>query len=74
MNDLHTYQIQVSGQLNESEMNVRSPVAMKVEHIESNSTWLSVDTDQSGLVGLMRHLHGLGIVFLTIARKGRIAE
>jgi hypothetical protein len=30
------------------------------------ATLFTVCTDQSGLIGLMRHLHGLGFVFLSV--------
>ena len=30
-------------------------------------TQFSIRTDQSGLIGLMRHLHHLGFVFLSVA-------
>ncbi len=70
MNDLYTYRVKVSGQVDEGDLNVRSPLEMKVERVETESTWLSIDTDQSGLIGLLRHLHGLGFVFLSVDRKG----
>ncbi len=70
MNDLYTYRVKVSGQVDACELNVRSPLEMEVERVEAESTWLSIDTDQSGLIGLLRHLHGLGFVFLSIDRKG----
>lgn len=70
MNDLCRYYVQVAGRVDEHEVNGMSPVEMKVERVEGDSTWLSVHTDQSGLVGLMRHLHGLGFVFLSLGRQG----
>ncbi len=68
MNDLCNYCIQIAGPVNESELNSLSPLEMKVERVEADSTWLSVHTDQSGLIGLMRHLHALGFVFLSVDR------
>ncbi len=70
MNDLCRYYVQVAGRVDEHEANAMSPVELKVERVEGDSTWLSVHTDQSGLVGLMRHLHGLGFVFLSVDRQG----
>lgn len=32
------------------------------------STLAGIVTDQAGLMGLMRHLHGLGIVLLSVER------
>jgi hypothetical protein len=34
-----------------------------------SSTLVTVRTDQSGLIGLMRHLHGRGLVFLSVYRE-----
>jgi len=69
MNDICTYLIQIHGLVNETEINAMSPLQMAVEQIESTATLLSAETDQSGLIGLMRHLHGLGYVFLSVTRK-----
>ncbi len=70
MNDWCGYRVQIVGQVDEHEVNATSPLEMKVERVEADSTWLSVHTDQSGFIGLMRHLHGLGYVLLSIDRKG----
>ncbi len=69
MNDLSDYQIQIDGRLDENELNALSPLRIQVEKAEADSTWLSVHTDQSGLIGLMRHLHGLGFVLLCVDRE-----
>ena len=69
MNDLCRYELHVDGQVDENELNTLSPSELKVERIEADSTWLSVLTDQSGLIGLMRHLHGHGFVLLSFARE-----
>lgn len=70
MNDLCKYRVRIAGRVDERELNVLSPLEMKLEGAEADSTWLSIHTDQSGLVGLMRHLHGLGFVFLSVDRQG----
>ncbi len=70
MNDLCNYRIQIAGRVDASELNALSPLEMKVEQVDADSTWLSLHTDQSGLIGLMRHLHGLGVVFLSVDRGG----
>ncbi len=69
MNDLCNYHLRIAGQVDEGELNALSTLEMKIERIEADSTWLSVHTDQSGLIGLMRHLHGLGFVLLSFARE-----
>jgi hypothetical protein len=36
-----------------------------VEQLEQ-TTLLTVRTDQSGMIGLIRHLHGLGLMLLSV--------
>ncbi len=69
MNDLCNYCLQVAGHVDEDELNALSPLEMKIERSEVDSTWLSILTDQSGLIGVLRHLHGLGIVFISLNCK-----
>lgn len=59
MNDAGFYSIRIHGQVDEDEINAMSPLQMTVEQIDAATTQLTVWTDQSGLVGLMRHLPGL---------------
>ena len=50
---------------------------MTVVRAASEATLLSIGTDQSGLIGLIRHLHGLGFVLLSVNRvetKGALAD
>ncbi len=60
------YHIQIRGQVDEEEINEMSPLLLQRERGDTAVTQFSVDTDQSGLIGLMRHLHALGFVFLSI--------
>ena len=73
MNDLFTYHLRLRGRLTADDLNAMSPLAMTVEESEAATTRLSVCTDQSGLIGLMRHLHGLGCVFLSVTAEARDA-
>jgi len=66
MNDIGTYYIQLRGQVDEDEINATSPLRVTVERPNQAATLLTVRTDQSGLVGLLRHLHGLGFVLLSV--------
>jgi hypothetical protein len=66
MNDICAYLIQLRGQVDEDEINAMSPLQMTVKQMDAASTLLIVSTDQSGLIGLMRHLHSLGFVFLSV--------
>jgi hypothetical protein len=68
MKDMCTYLIQLRGQVNEGDLNILCPVRMTVTQVEADRSLFSLCTDQSGLVGLMRHLHGLGFVFLSVTR------
>jgi hypothetical protein len=68
MNDVCTFQIRLQGDTNEDEMNAMCPVSVTVEQVDASSTILAVRADQAGLIGLLRHLHGLGFVILSLAR------
>ncbi len=68
MNDICTYHIQLRGQVDEGEINAMSPVQIAVVRDDQAATLLTVCTDQSGIVGLLRHLHGLGFVLVSVSR------
>jgi hypothetical protein len=82
MKDTCTYYLEVEGLVNESTFNASSPLLMKVEYADQAYTQLSIRTDQSGVVGFIRHLHGQGFVLLalyrehitTLSKKGGIIE
>ncbi len=69
MNDICNYQMTLRGQVNESEINAMSPIHITVVNAGLDFTLLTVRTDQSGLVGLIRHIHGKGFLFLSINRE-----
>jgi hypothetical protein len=60
--------IELCGQVEVGEINALSPLAIRVERAEPAATVLAACTDQSGLIGLLRHLHGLGFIFLSVSR------
>ena len=60
------YHIQIRGQVDEDEINGMSPLLLVREGGNTAVTQFFVHTDQSGLIGLLRHLHGLGFVFLSV--------
>jgi hypothetical protein len=72
MDDICTYQIEVRGQVNENDLNAMSPLQMTVVRVDADeehpyaSMLFTVCTDQSGLIGLLRHLHGRGFVLLSV--------
>ncbi len=69
MNPVYTYHIQIEGQVAEGEINAMTPLQLILERIEAAATLLSVHTDQSGLIGLLRHLHARGLVLLSVQRE-----
>jgi hypothetical protein len=74
MNDICTYHIQLRGQVDEGDINVTSPLQMTVARVDQAATLFSICTDQSGLIGLLRHLHGLGFVFQSVICESQPSE
>ena len=68
MGDTYTYLIQLRGQVAPDEINIRSPLLLTLINDDPASTRLAVTTDQAGLIGLLRHLHGSGFVILSVNR------
>ena len=68
MNTACVYHFQIQGQVDEAEINAMSPLQLTRDEVEVDTavTQFSIHTDQSGLIGLMRHLHGRGFVFLSV--------
>jgi hypothetical protein len=66
MNGLFTYRIEIQGRAEADDLNASSPLQMTVTPVGADSTLLTVRTDQSGLIGLLRHLHARGLVFLSV--------
>ena len=69
LNSRNRYEIKISGQLDDSWLawfgEANAPVEVAVD--DSQTTTLSnVIMDQAGLVGLIRRLHGYGIVLISI--------
>jgi hypothetical protein len=63
---MSTYLIKIRGHLDEADINAASPVELTLESKGNGWTMVTVQTDQSGMIGAIRHLHGLGIVLLSI--------
>lgn len=66
MDDVRKYRIMIRGQIEEAELNARSPLRLKVEAIGAQSTEVSLFADQAAVIGVLRHLHGLGFVLLSV--------
>jgi hypothetical protein len=69
MHDICTYQIEVRGQVDENAFNASSPLQMTVVRVDMAATLFTICADQSGLIGLMRHLHRHGFVLLSVYRE-----
>ena len=67
IHNVRIYKIQIHGQVKEEDINRSSPLQFKIEQEGEDSTFIEVQTDQSGLVGLIRHLHGLGLVLASMS-------
>jgi hypothetical protein len=72
MHDICTYHVEVRGQVDEKTFNATSPLQMTVVRVDADeehpyaATLFTIRTDQSGLIGLIRHLHGRGFVLLSV--------
>jgi hypothetical protein len=69
LNSRNTYEIKIYGQPDASWLgwfgDAKAHVELSVEN-SSVTTFSNVIMDQAGLVGLIRRLHGLGIVLISI--------
>ena len=68
-----TYQIVVAGQVDADDLNTMSPLQIQLMQVgaefgETGTTVFSVCSDQSGLIGLLRHLHARGLVLHSTER------
>ncbi len=64
-----TYRIEVRGRVEETAFNQTSPLQVTVVQTGPAATHCTVCTDQAGLVGLIRRLHGQGFVLLSVTRE-----
>lgn len=74
MPDQHTYLILLRGSVSIDELNALTPLRMTQVRAEATTTRVTVSTDQAGLIGLMRHLHGLGFQFLSVTCQSYYQE
>jgi hypothetical protein len=49
-------------------VNALSPVSLEVEREGAGASVLRARTDQAGMIGVIRHLHGLGLMLEAIRR------
>jgi len=67
--DIWNFKIDVRGQMNEDDLNTGSPFQITLAEPRASSMLITIRTDQSGLVGMIRYLHHRGIVLLSINRE-----
>lgn len=66
MTDILLYRLKVRGTLADDDLSAITSVESLAVNAENGSTTFSVSSDQSGLIGLLRQLHGRGLVLLSV--------
>lgn len=74
MQHICRYHIEVRSDLDEDAFNIASPVHIKLVEQSPDSARFMILADQSGLIGLIRHLHRQGIPLLSITRSEEIIQ
>ena len=75
LNSQNTYEIKIYGQLDDSWLGwfggAKAHVETLVDHRQV-TTFSNVIMDQAGLVGLIRRLHGLGVVLVSVRQAPEV--
>ncbi len=71
MIDQYTYFFEIEGGVHATDFNDRSPLRITIGDSSPTYTLLSIQTDQSGAVGFLRHLHGQGFSLISLYRASR---
>jgi hypothetical protein len=66
MDAVRDYQICLAGELGDAGRMADGPLQTAVLHADERATVIAVRADQSGLIGVLRHLHGRGRVVLSV--------
>ncbi|MHC1781841.1 MAG: hypothetical protein AB9891_03575 [Anaerolineaceae bacterium] len=67
--DTCSYSIEIRGRIVEADLAMICPPGFGILRQEPEGMAFSIVTDQSGLIGLLRHLHSRGVVFEAIRRN-----
>ncbi len=73
MDEPAAYRVTIQGCIGKELVDESGPVQInevRVDPARGITTLAGIFTDQVGMVGLIRHLHGLGIVLLALERIG----
>jgi hypothetical protein len=68
MNDTCAYLVQLRGRIDEGDLSLLTSIEFTLVRVNPDMTHLITHTDQSGLIGLLRRLHGLGFTLLAVGR------
>ena len=68
MSEPVSYRIEVRGQVSKNDLEAMGAAQAIEAGVGPVSTTLTLHADQAGLVGLLRQLHGLGLVLLSVQR------
>lgn len=63
---MDTYHLRISGQVDVEDLNTICPHQGTLLQSEPGETLLSIYTDQSGMIGMLRQLHSLGLHVLSV--------
>jgi len=77
LNSQNRYEIKICGQLDDSWLGLFGESTTQTEILEYSNqvtTFSDVVMDQAGLIGLIRRLHGLGIVLISISLDMALPE
>lgn len=69
MHDSCAYQIQLRGHVDAGDLDAGSPLQIAQARQAGEDTLLTAYADQSALVGLLRYLHGRGLLILSVQRQ-----
>ncbi|MEA4906050.1 MAG: hypothetical protein GYA17_05950 [Chloroflexi bacterium] len=69
MGDAGIYYIRVRGLLAAGDIEPFSPPGLHIAPLGEEGSLLSVCTDQAGVIGLIRSLHGMGIILQALERQ-----
>lgn len=61
-----TYTLKLAGTVDEEFLNSFCPTGTMLAQGEDGATMLTIHTDQSGLIGMLRLFHNLGFIILAV--------
>jgi hypothetical protein len=74
MGDSCIYCVQICDRVDEDRFNATSPQRIKIVQADEEATRFTICADQSGLIGMLRWLHGQGFTIQSVAREQFLKE